>query len=52
MDHILLFVYLSFVMRKEEIDTKGVIRIRKSKKDIQHNDQRKKDKQRTTKYYT
>ena len=29
-------------------DTKGVIRIRKSKKDRQHNDQMKKDKQRST----
>jgi hypothetical protein len=30
---------------------KGVIRIRKSK-DRQHNDQKKKDKQRSTKHYT
>ena len=30
-------------------DTKGVIRIRKSK-DRQHNDQKKKDKQRSTKH--
>ena len=29
-------------------DTKGVIRIRKSKKDRQHNDQKRKDKQRST----
>ena len=29
-------------------DTKGVIRIHKSKKDRQHNDQMKKDKQRST----
>ncbi len=33
-------------------DTKGVIRIRKSKKDRQHNDQKKKDKQRSLKHYT
>jgi hypothetical protein len=33
-------------------DTKGVIRIRKSKKDRQHNGQKKKDKQRSTKYST
>ena len=31
-------------------NTKGVIRIRKSKKDRQHNDQKKKDKQRSTKH--
>jgi hypothetical protein len=31
-------------------DTKGIIRIRKSKKDIQWNDRTKKDKR--TKYYT
>ena len=36
---------------KEEFeDTKGVIRIRKSKKDRQHNGQNKKDKQRSTKH--
>jgi len=33
-------------------DTKGIIRIRKSKKDRQHNGQKKKDKQRSTKHYT
>ena len=33
-------------------DTKGVIRIRKSKQDRQHNDQKKKDKQRSLKHYT
>jgi hypothetical protein len=33
-------------------DTKGVIRIRKSKNDRQHNDQKKKDKQWSTKHYT
>jgi len=37
-------------VRKEELDTKRVVRIRKSKKDRQHNDQTKKDKQRTTKH--
>ena len=31
-------------------DTIEVIRIRKSKKDRQHNDQKKKDKQRSTKH--
>ena len=36
---------------KEEFeDTKGVIRIRKSKKDKQHNDEMKKDKQLSTKH--
>jgi len=32
------------VSKEEFEDTKGVIRIRKSKKNRQHNDQRKKDK--------
>jgi hypothetical protein len=31
-------------IQEEFKDTKGVIRIRKSKKDRQHNDQKKKDK--------
>jgi hypothetical protein len=31
-------------MQKEFEDTKGVIRVRKSKKDRQHNRQKKKDK--------
>ena len=31
-------------MQEEFEDSKGVIRIRKSKKDTQHNDQKKKDK--------
>jgi hypothetical protein len=33
-------------------DTKGVIRIRKSEKDRQHNGKKKKVKQRSTKHYT
>jgi len=33
-------------------DTKSVIRLRKSKKDRQHNGLKKKDKQRSTKHYT
>ena len=39
-------------MKEEFEDTKGVIRIRKSKKDRQHNDQRKRqwDKQRSIKH--
>ena len=38
-----------FYEKKEEFeDTKGVIRIRKSRKNRQHNGQRKKDKQRST----
>jgi hypothetical protein len=35
---------------KELEDTNGVIRIRKSKKDEQHNGQKKKDKQRSIKH--
>jgi hypothetical protein len=34
-----------FCMQEEFEDTKGVIRIHKSKNDRQHNDQKKKDKQ-------
>ena len=38
-------------MEREELeDTKGIIRIRKSKKDTQHNGQKKKEKQRSTKH--
>ena len=33
-------------------DSKGAIRIRKSKTDRQYNDHKKKDKQRSTKHYT
>jgi peptidyl-tRNA hydrolase len=41
------------MMATEEFeDTKGVIRIPKSKKNRQHNGQKKKDKQRSTKHYT
>jgi len=36
--------------KKEFEDTKGVIRIRKSKKNRQHNGQTKKDKRRSTKH--
>jgi hypothetical protein len=42
-------------MQEEFEDTKGVIRIRKSKKDRQHNGQMKKgqkNEQRSTKHYT
>jgi hypothetical protein len=39
-----------FCMQEEFEDTKGVIRIHKSKNDRQHNDQKKKDKQRSTKH--
>ena len=38
------------MLYKELEDTKGVIRIRISKKDRQHNGQKKKDKQRSTKH--
>ena len=37
-------------MQEEFEDTKGVIRIRKSKKNGQYNGQAKKDKQRSTKH--
>ena len=37
-------------MQEELEATKGVIRINKSKNDRQHNDQKKKDKQRSTKH--
>ena len=40
------------LIREEFKDTKEVIRIHKSKKDRQYNDQKKKDKQRSTKHYT
>jgi hypothetical protein len=39
-------------MEEEFEDTKGVIRIRKSKKDRQHNGQKKKYKRQTTVYKT
>ena len=44
----LLFVLA--ISEEEFEDTKGVIRIRKSKKDRQHTVQKKKDKQRSTKH--
>ena len=37
-------------LKEEFEDTKGVIRFRKLKKDRQHNGQKKKDKQRSTKH--
>ena len=36
--------------KEKSVDTKAVIRSRKSNKDRQHNGQKKKDKQRSTKY--
>jgi hypothetical protein len=39
-------------MHDEFEDTNGVIRIRKLRKDKQGNGQKKKDKQRSTKYHT
>ena len=43
--------HAQFSMRLEELgDTKGGIRISKSKKNRQHNGQKKKDKQRSTKH--
>jgi hypothetical protein len=40
-----------WVLEEEIADTKGVIRVPKSKKDRQYNGQKKKDKQRSTKHY-
>jgi peptidyl-tRNA hydrolase len=39
-------------VQEEFEDTKGVIRICKSKKDRQHNGQKEMDEQRSTKHYT
>ena len=36
------------ILQEEFEDTKGIIRIRNSEKDRQHNGQKKKDKQRST----
>jgi len=41
-----------FPIEKEFEDTNGVIRIRKSKKDRQHNGQKKKENNQTTIYKT
>jgi len=42
-----------FIRKQKEFEvTKGIIRIRKSKKEGQHNDQKKKDKQPSVKHYT
>jgi hypothetical protein len=42
---------ICYVLNEKEFeDTKGVIRIRKLKKNRQHNGQQKKDKQRSTKH--
>jgi hypothetical protein len=40
------------LIKEEFEDTKEIIRIRKSKKDRQHNGYKKKEKQRSTKHYT
>jgi hypothetical protein len=48
-----IFVYQIYYIKKKEFeDTKGVIRIPKSKKDRQHNGQKKRGEQRSTKHYT
>jgi hypothetical protein len=42
---------LNNIMKQDQFDnTKGIIRIRNSKKDRQHNGQKKNDKQRSTKH--
>jgi len=45
-------ILLLNIYKKKFEDTKGVIKSLKSKKDRQYNDQKKKDKQRSTKHYT
>jgi hypothetical protein len=40
------------ICQEEFEDTKGIIKIRKSKEDRQPNGQKKKEKQRSTKHYT
>jgi hypothetical protein len=47
-----IFIVTISEVQEEFEDTKGVIRIRKSKTDRQHNGQKKRDKQRSTKHYT
>ena len=49
---LLLCLYIGTYLYEVFEDTNGVIRIRKSKKNRQHNDQMKMDKQRSTKHYT
>jgi len=53
-DHSLLSIFrldfYSCLLKEEFEDTKGVIRLRVSKKNQQHNGQKKKDKQRSTKH--
>jgi hypothetical protein len=39
-----VFFYIAFVFKEEFEDTRGAIRIHKSKKNRQHNGQKKKDK--------
>ena len=48
---ILFIIPQALILKEEFEDTKGVIRICKSK-DKQYNGQKKKDKQRSTKHYT
>ena len=43
-------IFLNQCLYEEFEDTKGVIRIRNSKKNVQHNGQKIKDKQRSTKH--
>ena len=47
---LLLLLFVIINCQEEFEDTKGVIRICKSKKDRQHNGQKKKDTQRSTKH--
>ena len=47
-----MYKHSDIIIQEEFEDTKELIRIRKSKKDRQHNGQKKNDKQRYTKYST
>ena len=48
--HVSILFNYSLLQEEEFEETKGVIRIRKSKKDRQHNGQKEKGKQRSTKH--
>ena len=48
--HTMILSIIEKTTKEKSEDTKAVIRSRKSNKDRQHNGQKKKDKQRSTKY--
>ena len=47
-----VIIYIPFLIHEKFDNTKLVIRSRKSKKNRQYSDQKKKDKQGSTKHYT